>query len=296
MKEVTLHENPLVPNAKLKQIYVAMVEARALDEASVRAAAKTKTAQMLSTYGQEAIRVSTAIELTNGDLVSDSCKGLVMQRIAGASTVSLLKQIEALGTGETKRTAARTRRSSTVQTLPWVEDAEERLQMALGAALSLKVLGSKNIMVAYAYARELPDGAWRRILKLASKLDLPMIFVILPSTARGRGGRSMSARAVACGVPGFPVDAGDAVALYRVAQESITRSRGDGGPILIECLSHCLPSVRKARPDDPIGQMRAFLLGRKIASRTWLDGVGKAFRAQCVRASARGRITSKRTR
>lgn len=296
LKETKPYENPLVPNAKLKQIYTTMVEARALDEISVRLTARARTGRLNSVRGQEAVRVSTAIELTSGDLISDSQNGLVMQRIAGVGAASLFRQMDAIRAGEKDKLAKQPRRGGAARVLPWVEDAEDRLQMALGAALSLKVLGNTKIVIAYAYSRGLSDHAWRRILKRASQLDLPIIFVLLPTTVSNRGERSMSARAVACGVPGFPVDASDAVALYRVAQESIARSRGDGGPILIECLSHRSPSELRSGPDDPIRQMRGFLLGRKVASKAWLDRAGGVFLAQAVRASARSRTNAKRAR
>jgi len=266
-------ENPLVPNRKLKQLYAAMVEARVLDEFAARTAGKVKRGMLKSTRGQEACRVSTAMELAGGDLVCDSQDGVVMHRIAGASVGSVLARLDALRSGGKKR-AAKARNNAT-QVLPWVADAGDRLRMALGAALSVKMLGHANLVVVYVDGRELPDAVWRRVLGLAAELELPVIFVVLPDAAGVRSGRSMSAKAISCGVPGFPVDAGDAVALYRVAQESIGRARGNGGPALIECLTHLSQS---AGEDDPVVQMRGFMLGRRVAGKTWLDGVERVFR------------------
>ena len=70
------HENPLVNNKKLRQMYVAMVGARVLDEYVAASKGKRKKAvQLDSTRGEEACRVSTAIELIEGDLVSDIAGG-----------------------------------------------------------------------------------------------------------------------------------------------------------------------------------------------------------------------------
>ena len=101
MSETELYENPLVPNAKLKQMYVAMAEARVLDEhvagsakrgkgANGRRGAKgSKTGRELgSIRGQEACRVSTAIDLGPGDLVSDSC-----DHVAGAGMAGVLQRL-----------------------------------------------------------------------------------------------------------------------------------------------------------------------------------------------------------
>ncbi len=53
-----------MPNKKLEQMYTAMVEARMLEEHIAETAAQDEsTAAAGSTRGQEACRVSTAIEL-----------------------------------------------------------------------------------------------------------------------------------------------------------------------------------------------------------------------------------------
>ena len=77
MSETEPQENPLVNNKKLRQMYLAMIEARMLDEHIAKLQRKAKT-RINSTRGQEACRVSTAIELVEGDLVSDSQAGVVM--------------------------------------------------------------------------------------------------------------------------------------------------------------------------------------------------------------------------
>lgn len=277
MSKAKPHENPLVTNKKLMQLYVTMVEARALDECVKRLQAKTKKQRLKSTQGEEACRVSTAIELIGGDLVSDTQAGVVMGRIAGESAGSVLQLLNAIISNTKKRTARSASRSEAARQLPWIDDPDNRLRMAMGAALSFKVQGRSNIVVAYVYNRELPDAVWRRLLRLSAELNLPIIFVALPE-ARKRNGRSLSAKAQACGMPAFPVDAADAVAIYRVAQESIARTRGDGGPVVIECFTHPLADERKNVADDPIAQMRSFMLGRRIAGTAWLDGAGHGFR------------------
>jgi len=283
LSKAKLHENPLVTNKKLKQLYVAMVEARALDELAARLQTKAKKRRIKSTQGEEACRVSTAIELVSGDLVSDTQDGVVMERIAGESAGSVLRLLNAIISNAKKLAARSASRSEEARQLPWVEDAGDRLRIAMGAALSFKVLGRSNIVVAYVHNAELPDVVWRRLMGLSAKFELPIIFVALPE-AHNRNGRSLSAKAQACGVPGFPVDAGDAVALYRVAQESIARTRGDGGPVVIECLTHPLAGRRKNDVDDPIAQMRSFMLVRKIAGKAWLDAAGRGF---CRRIEAK---------
>lgn len=276
MSKTKPHENPLVPNKKLRQIYTTMAEVRVLDEFAARIASKAK-ARFHSSRGEEACRVSTAIGLGEGDIVSDSQNGVVMDLIAGRSARYLQHRLNTILSGEKRRQAGH-KRTSALQ-LPWIKDATARMTMALGAAASLKSSGRENLVMAYVQGGELSDAIWRHVLRLAAELELPIIFIALPDKV---GKRNLCAKAQTCGLPGFPVDATDAVAIYRVAQESIGRARSDGGPVLIECLARPLSSQQRSHKDDgdPIALMRAFMLGRKVANKTWLDNAGRSFRRQ----------------
>jgi TPP-dependent pyruvate/acetoin dehydrogenase alpha subunit len=291
-----MHENPLVPNAKLRQMYLAMAEARVLDE---RVAGLKKGVTRLkgpkgskirgrldSIRGEEACRVSTAIDLRPGDLVSDSQAGVVMDLLAGAKVGSLLKRVAELRSGKESRKEIRKKINgakadgASGRLLPWIDDVGERLRMAMGAALSFKTLGQANVVVAYVRHGEVGKAVWRKVLELAGKLELPVIFVVLPA---GRGEKrdrvaNLSANTARWGVPGIPVDAGDAVALYRVAQESLGRTRGGDGPVLIECMAYPRGSSRAGSPDDPLVQMKKFLIGRKVCTKAWLERAGNGLR------------------
>ncbi len=273
-------ENPLVNNRKLRQLYVAMAGARVLNEYVTGTKGRPKFERIHSTHGEEACRVSTAIELVEGDLVSDAQAGVVMDFIAGATAPSLLHRITAVPSN-TKKTRAKSATIKRAAQLPWIEDADERLAMAEGAALAFKTLKRPNLVVAYVRRGEAVGRVWRRVLGVASKFELPIIFVVLPDIGNRRQRvAEVRTNARPWRVPCIPVDAGDAVALYRVAQESIGRVRGEGGPVVIECVAHRLEGRKRKRidRDDPILQMKDFMLGRNVCDKEWLDGVGEGFR------------------
>jgi TPP-dependent pyruvate/acetoin dehydrogenase alpha subunit len=273
-----MYENPLVPNEKLRQMYVTMAQARALDEHIARLQKRRKgnkerklDSRLGSIRGQEACRVSTAMDLGPGDLVSDSAPGVVMDLIAGAKVSSLLKRVAELESG--KKPKGIKLGGTSGRLLPWISDASERLRMAMGAALSFKALRRPNVVVAYVRRGEIGKGGWRTVLELAGRLELPMVFVVLPA---GRGEKkdgvaNLSGKTARWGVPGIPVDAGDAVALYRVAQESLGRTRGGDGPVLLECVTHATEGARDGAAGDPLVRMERFLLGRKVCSKAWLE-------------------------
>lgn len=285
MSEAGSYENPLVPNKKLLQMYGVMADARAFDEHIQRLQKSVKARRRLcSTRGQEACRVSTALELLPGDLVSDSQAGVVMDLISGAQSKaqvdSLLKRVAEFSEGKIDE-AKLAKDGALARVLPWVNDVDDRLRIAMGAALSFKTLKRGSLVVAYVGHDELGKKEWRQVLEIASRLELPMIFVVLPGRRKDPGGvRQLSARARGWGMPGFPVDANDAVALYRVTQESLGRIRGGGGPVLIECKGYWVEGVREDSTGDPLAQMRNFLLGRKVCTDAWLEKAGERLRTR----------------
>jgi TPP-dependent pyruvate/acetoin dehydrogenase alpha subunit len=286
LSEAGVYENPLVPNKKLRQMYIAMVEARILDDHIATLQKRVKERRRLdSTRGEEACRVSTAIELGAGDLVSDSQDGLVMELLAGAKADLLLRSLaKRAGDAKAKPGSAG---EATRRQLPWVRSAADRLRLAMGAALSFKVLKKTNVVVIYVHADEISKGAWRKVLELAGSLELPVIFVILPTLpgkAKKARTEGLCAKARSCRVAGIPVDAGDAVALYRVMQESLGRTRQDGGPVLIECIPFEAESSGRGERVEPLEQMKAFLLHRKVCTEAWLGRAGDGLRKKMSQA------------
>jgi TPP-dependent pyruvate/acetoin dehydrogenase alpha subunit len=278
LSETAPHENPLVPNKKLRQIYTAMAQARLLEEHIARLQRKTKPRlHLASTFGQEACRVATATELKQGDLLSDAHISATMDLLFGAPLTPLLRNITAVISGAQTRDRLSTNPAIASRQLPWIEGAEHRLNMAMGAALALKTQKQNNIVLAYACQEELPKRAWKQVLTLSAHLNLPIIFVLLPQ-ADGKGEATTICKdARTAGLPGIPVDANDAVALYRVSQESLGRSRGGDGPVLIECISCEAVGQRKNRMNDPILHMKNFLTGRNICTEDWASHTGEAF-------------------
>lgn len=285
MSETAPHENPLVPNKKLRQIYTIMAQARLLNEHIAKVQRKAKRQRLSSARREEACRVATAIELRQGDLVSDAQMCAAMDLLFGAKLTSLLRHISAVISGSQTEDTISTEAAIVARQLQWTDSAEDRLKIALGAALALKSQRQNNLVMAYAYYAELPKRSWKQLLALTAKLNLPIIFVILPDTSNKGRATNLCAKARSAGIPGIPVDASDAIALYRVAQESIGRSRGGDGPVLIECISSQLAEQRSNEINDPILYMKKFLTGRNIASEDWINHVSDAFRKKLAAAS-----------
>lgn len=282
-------ENPLTPNAKLRQIYRAMVRARTL--------ARALPAGRRDGLGLEACLVSASVDLGPGDLVSDAIGGGVVEFLRGAGLGAVLRPGKAKR-GPVADCGAATR-------LPGGMGIAERIWVALGAAAAVKAAGAQAkveakaagttagespkdtqvVVVVYVLAGEVSAAVWRKALTFAAKRELPVVFVVLP--ARGGKGRAGGVIALAqrCRVPGIPVDADDAVAIYRVAQESIGHARIGGGGALIECVPFVLAgSAAKVRvTQDAIAGLEQTMVQRGVASRAWMDRAAKSFAKRIAR-------------
>jgi TPP-dependent pyruvate/acetoin dehydrogenase alpha subunit len=275
-------ENPLIPNKKLRSLYTAMVELRLLEAfvSDRQKQAKAKLAARLHTApGEEACFVSTLIDLQAGDLTSDSHAGVATEFLRGAKLPHLLRHADARNPGAHKSNSsiapANGRRDLH---LPFFEGTLQRLNLAAGAALALKVANSGKLVVAYARPNQLELPDWRQVLRVSGEQSLPLIMVVLPQPAEDDAaiGR-LSRLATDCGVPGILVDAADPVALYRVAQESTQRARAHGGAVLMECVAFPLAAKLK-QPTDPIETMKHFLLDRGVVTEAWMNQVSYRFR------------------
>jgi TPP-dependent pyruvate/acetoin dehydrogenase alpha subunit len=262
-------ENPLVPNAKLRQMYLKMLEARALDDTAVKRSAKAGRKRISTIRGQEAIRVSTIIDLGEDDLVSDSEPTAGMGLLLGGDRAKLLRGLVSTKT----KSANMLHEAGVTRSLGWTADEQQRLQLAVGAALALKTQQRRGIVVAYARKGETTPAVWRKILAPAAELALPILFVVLPRSGAKKKGLERSELcnvARAAGIPGIPVDACDPVALYRVTQESLGRTRGGDGPVLIESVQWRTEGTRGG-VDDPLEYLKQFLLERRICEPKWFS-------------------------
>lgn len=261
-----------------------MVKARLLDEHIAGLQRRSKGRYRLySTFGQEACRVATAIELTQGDLVSDVQANASMGLLFGVKPVALLRHIVTMPSSkeEPNCTALLNKGITSDRQLPWIEDADDRIKMALGSAVTYKTQKLPSIVVAYLNSVELPKKLWKHIFKLAAELNLPIIFVALPESGKkAAAAANVGAIAKAAGIPSIPVDAKDAVALYRVAQESIGRARGGDGPVLIQCIAIPALGKKSSEMNDALNYLKSFMIERKVCTEHWAGHIADVFRKE----------------
>lgn len=278
-------ENPLIPNAKLRQMYRAMVRLRTL--------AHALPPRQREGLGLEACLVATSVDLAPGDFVSDTLAGGVVEFLRGATLGEVLSR-------PPKKRGPQADCSAAVR-MPSGLPIAERIWATLGAAAALKAeaakqraqdkvpgtpTGHSGMVVVYVKPGEVPPTLWRKALPFAVKHELPVLFVVLPPARNAtRSGPRPCETAQRYGVPGIPVDADDPVALYRVAQESIGRARIGGGAVLMECVPFVLAG-RASKPREVLDGMAAlenYLLHRRIVTQVRMKQEAKSFVSRIAR-------------
>ena len=146
----------------------------------------------------------------------------------------------------------------------------ERLYAAIGAAAVLRDGKGKRVVVAFFERHEVEKAAWLEGLRMT--VELPLMMVVLPRWKGEESAMDLCREARTREVPGLPVDSGDAVAIYRVAQESLVRARADGGAALIEGVK--MPGV------DAVAGLGNYLSRRGVATQAWMGAVEARFLAQ----------------
>jgi TPP-dependent pyruvate/acetoin dehydrogenase alpha subunit len=270
-------ENPLVPNARLKQILLAMHRVRAIEQA-------LPLKQRSGATGLEACLVAAAVDLAPRDLVSDALHGVTIDFLRGTPLH------RALEPSVNTRKKAVLADSGAARPLPWNHRHEDRLWMALGAAAALRashVPGESETsqteraaLVCYLREGQVDPSTLSRVFQIAQEQRLPAVFVALPGSLKNEDGSPgpISRLASRSGVPAISTDRDDAVALYRVAQESLGRARAGGGPALIECV----PFIPKrngniGQTTGPLSVIEGYVLARKIVSPEWIARESRAF-------------------
>ncbi len=249
-------ESPLISHARMRALYRGLVETRVLGAAAGKRAGAARFAK-----GLEAPWVGTAIDLQEGDLTSEGGGTALVEHVRRVGTR------EAAAAGEI-RTALR---GMVEEKAAFARSAGERLLCAVGQAMALRAQGEKRVVVAYVAQGEMTAAEWKRMFRVAAG-DLPLVIVCLP----GAGKAVDLERVAGVEVPVIPVDAGDVVALYRVAQESIGRARAEGGVVVIECV---------AMGVDPVKLMGGQLVQKGICTEAWVARVESSVKTVVTKAS-----------
>jgi pyruvate dehydrogenase E1 component alpha subunit len=257
-----------------------MLKCRMMAERAQRLLAGRQTADYEFDLGHEAIVVGAILELGSEDTIAASPRNFIAQIAKGTSLKDLLPPKARSNRLQTPAVAAGFGRASTASFDPF----------NLGTGLALAHRFEKRRSVVVALCAEDPATLDRRYeaMKFAGIHRIPIIYVLKsastfePGSAQPNPGHEeLSFMARECGFPAIIVDANDAVAVWRVVQESIHRARNGAGPTLVECEN------QSSHANDPLAHMEHYMKKRGAWDDQWRRDAVLLIEAEIAATTAR---------
>ncbi len=213
---------------------------------------------------REALLAATAIHLQAGDLVSAPPGDLCIADLARADPARL---------GERQTYAG-------LLTPPLAARASDhpRLLLSAAAAMGIQAGDHHGVVLSLCHGGS-PEPRWREALEWACNSRLPLLTVCIAGSARAFAGRTqrgqpaltyatLTTLARRWRLPVLTVDGEDAVAVYRVMQESVLRARMGDGPAVIWAAMTPRAALSRMPPSaQPMARLRRYMAVRKIALR-----------------------------
>jgi pyruvate dehydrogenase E1 component alpha subunit len=235
MPTCTILEVPLISNEKLIAIYAAMLRCRMIGQRAESLFQQGKLGKNLLPVGQEASAVASVIDLhledalclRDDDLMPGIVKGASLDRVFRSLAVT--RKDKSLD--ESSKQAAEFNRLNILLALT----AEGQIKGVREHAQEAKRGKNGRVVLAFPGCSSESHARWDEAMRHAGSRNLPIIFVVHGAWKHQEHARPREA--MLNGVPAIVVDAGDAVAIYRVAYEAIARARQGRGPSIVECTS-----------------------------------------------------------
>ena len=269
----------------LRRLYVLMLKCRKLSERAQNLAASRDTVPDYDyDIGHEAVVVGATLELGPQDTIAASPRNFAAQVAKGGSMDTLISR---------PRHANGTHAGGAVPLDP--------INLGTGLALAHRLEKKRNVVVALGSGDAASPDCWHEAMKFAGIHKLPIIYVLKSSSAFELGPEKRNAAleeltfmARDCGFPAIIVDGKDAVAVWRVAQESIHRARNGAGPTLIEC------DVESSLASDPLAHLEHYMSQRGLWDDAWrreaADRIGAEIAAAEQAFSRERSLTRKKSR
>ena len=294
------HSNPLISHEKLRQLYSTMLKCRLLEERTRILEEQAGLENDRSTsVGMEATAVGAAIQLRPEDTLAPSQHDFISSYIRGVPLSDVVNHLYWCDTRvHHGHLAPDDCGYAPLNIVLPTSTVAAQWAMCNEVAFTYQRKKSDNVVMVLSSEASLVPGAWNAALSLAGQRSLPIVFVRQPNLSAGSvpvklesTGDAIRTETMGHGFPGITVDAQDAVAMYRVAQEAVERARSGGGPTLIDAQTfpenrpteivraeyRATDQVEKSVSNDPIAVMERYLTGKGLFSDEWKNEIASAF-------------------
>jgi len=263
----------------LRRIYSSMLKCRIMTERAQSLLGGRQPADYDFGLGHEAVVIGATLELGPEDTIAASPGNFTAQIAKGTSLKYLLSPTARRNGLQTPAVVEGFARSSTTF---------DPFNLGTGLALVHRFEKKRSVVVALCAEDNAPFDPRHEAMKFAGIHRLPIIYVLKTASIfepgpaqRNPGHEELSFMARDCGFPAIVVDANDAVAVWRVAQESIHRARNGAGPTLIEC------ETQSSYADDPLAHLEHYMKKRGAWDDQWRRDIALLIEAEMEASATR---------
>lgn len=266
----------------LRRLYSGMLKCRLAAESVQHLRCDSKLTMRGLAVGHEAVVAGASVVLGPQDSLAVSPSNFAAHILQGTSINHWLNRPRLSTDGSGSCTAL------LQGGLPPADLLADPFKLATGVALAHKLEKKGQVTVALCDDVTSLDD-WHEAFRFAGVHKLPVIFVV-KSDATGQAlivrhtdifeDAGLIARDY--GFPGIIVDGHDAVAVWRVAHESIHRARNGSGPTLIEC------QMQTVNVQDPLAHLEHYMKKRELWDESWKRKLAKLLKAELEEALAVG--------
>lgn len=271
-----------------KRLYAGMLKCRMVEERVLALLGRRKAATALKrAIGQEAAAVGSLLPLQAEDEVAPCDRSFVAQVISGRLLNSVFQQL--LSGREHAKAAELDQTQAAANYVIPAASLEVQAGVATGVALAIRNRNKAGVVVALSGEGWPEPDNLRTTLAFAAANKLPIVYIVNhdengPLSHDEADGTANLAQS--CGVTAITVDGRDAVAVYRVASESISRARKGIGPTIVHCKFIAAPAMAAKRGMrshkrqsqlDPLIYMESYMRKRNAWSDSWKESLVKRF-------------------
>ena len=279
---------PVLNDAKLKELYAAMVKGRMLAE---RMQNDRTAGNGNSVFGFEATLVGAGAHLLAKDCIAMEHSSFVASLIKGTSLPTILARNKEhqSGNGASKAIASK-------------HDGKSAASLSMETVLALAAQMKNNSAVTLMFCTRNPETLIfdPAAMAMAATQKLPLVCLVESSLDSPLQLPNQVASGPYIGAdptfyPRIPVDGCDVVGVFRVAQEAIRRAREGHGPAVIECLTARSSTAVKNKSvgasahylaQDPLSFMEQYLRRRNLWSDKWAQSIIESFQRQLSEAAS----------
>ncbi|MHA2024682.1 MAG: thiamine pyrophosphate-dependent dehydrogenase E1 component subunit alpha [Candidatus Thorarchaeota archaeon] len=253
-----------VDKKTLKELYERTLKVRKFEEKVWDLFGENLVPGTLHLYlGQEAVAAGVAVALKKTDWIQSTHRGHGHVVAKGADMNAALAELLGKESGSCKGKGGSMHITQfDVGVLGATGVVASGLPIAVGAALSCQMRGTKDVVACFFGDGASNNGTFGESLNMSAIWKLPLIWIVennlyamgTPITMTCPSA-TIAQRAEGYCIPNVVIDGNNALEVYEATVEAVKRAREGGGPTLIECQTyrmhgHSRFDPAKYRPED----------------------------------------------